>query len=192
MATIDSEKEQAVEKVTQIMDGEWGLMTCAEHKHCAFCAVYGKDPDRIKSFRDHYITGLELGIIFHLVDEETPLTREQFHTHAYQQSWHIKRKKVAQVQLTPGIITNMVLARYMKAKDTISEQTGDKMIEAAMKLAGIGQKVEVQKNVTYTWETTVSKVGAQKEGDAIITLEDEDFSEIETPLLEEREHAEAD
>lgn len=144
-----------------------------------------------RQYRNLYISGFPPDLISNLLDSETTLSRDAVKGHAFRQNWHQRKKQAPAFAFDKNFISEIIARRLMKSWDVISDTTGDKMIDMAMKMAGVGQKVEVTSNVNITWE----KIAAKAQGpddEATITLEDGEFSEVEIPQLEEPEEVSAE
>lgn len=169
----------------KIGDLTWGLKLCRPQSNCAFCKHYGHDSDIILQFRNHYVTGLPADVVVYMVDPDCPVRLTDFHHHAYRHNWNHYRRRVKDIAVDPALAFVQVMRRLKMAHNVISDNTGDKMVQHLIEMAGITKKVEVQQKVTFTWEDTLAKADSQKEGDAVFTLEDGDFTDVTEAFAEE-------
>ena len=177
-------RKDTQKSIAQLMAGDWGLMTCLPQHKCRFCKAYKENEDSRRQYRNLFLMGLPEDLLCKTLDPTAQLTATDVHDHAFRQSWQRNRRLVATERLSPEAAQYIVLQRLAKAWDVVGESTADKMVEHALRLAGIGQKVDVASTVTVSWEKTVTQAQGT-DADATITLDDTEFTEVELPSLEE-------
>lgn len=182
VATVEKAVKKSLEQVTA---GDWGLLTCIASINCQFCQLYSGDEhqETRRKYRNLFVSGYPRDLIPKMLDVEGTLDPDELRKHAWRQNWHKKKQEAPDFQFDEKVLNELIFRRMMKAWDVISESTADKMMDMAMKMAGVGQKVEVSGNVNITWEKIAAKANATQD-EAIIELDDNEFSEVEVPQLE--------
>jgi hypothetical protein len=179
--------KEVKKSLEHLIAGDWGLGVCDTRKKCKFCQAYPEeiDEDARRQYRNLYVAGFPPDLLSGLLDSDVELSRDAIKAHAFTQNWHRRKKDAPAFEFDKKFISELVVRRLMKSWNVISDSTGDKMIEAAMRISGVGQKVEVTSNVNISWEKIATKAQTH-DGEATIILEDGEFSEVDLPQIAEQ------
>lgn len=181
MATERGAIKRSKEQFEKSIAGTWGLLNCAQDKECGFCQKVGDGPV-LGQYRNLYVAGIPNDIIPALLGQaDRDITPEDMEAHAFRQNWRRHRGKVKQVQLTEELITTLALRRFADTQKFASPNSADKMIDAMMKIKGIGKEVTVSGQIGLSWEQVVTKNRANK--DMVITVPDDDIVELAEDVL---------
>lgn len=155
--------------------GNWGLKRCPTTAGCLFCDRY-YDTSYLLQFRNLYVSGINSNTLIKLLDRESPIVGAQLDQHAFRQSWHHRKTKFGKLEVSHDFVLDMILRRIAETAGYASPNSADKMLTLLTDVKGMRKtSATVQTNVSITWEKVVSQRSSDPNGDAVITLDDDDF-----------------
>jgi hypothetical protein len=124
-------------------------MRCHQ-EDCDVCNKFLGTPG-LMQVRNAYLCGLSSSIVCMIFD----LDPKTFRNHAWNVGWSRRGRGFSEVILTKDTLALMAMKRYERTMPFASGNSADRALEALIKLGGFGDKVQVEKRVSVSWEQMV-------------------------------------